>query len=370
MQAPTKVSELTRILVAVGLIALLLAGCFIVLRPFLPGLLWGAMIAVASWPLMLRVQAALGGRRVMASAVMTLAFLLCVVAPLLVSVLTLVAHGSELIDWAAFLYKRPALAEAPAWVRELPMLGARLANEWHKFMQSGLSNSLREHGREISVWLVAQAGSLGALLFHFAMSLVAAAGFFLHGEKSAKVLMSLSRRLAGGRGEALVTLAGEAVRAVAIGIVVTALLQALIGGLGLLIAGVPFVGVLTSLMLILCVAQLGPSPVLVPAAIWLFWRGHVWQGTVLAVFAVLAISLDNFVRPVLIRRGANLPILLILAGVIGGLLGFGMVGLFIGPVVLALAWTLIHAWIDDRIPLVLPDAATSEIERQPQIDRP
>ncbi len=132
-----------------------------------------------------------------------------------------------------------------------------------------------------------------------------------------------------------------------LGVVVTALIQAAIGGAGLWLAGLPAAALLTAVMLFLCLAQLGPMLVLAPADIWLYWSGSTAAGTTLLVIAVITTALDNVVRPWLIKRGANLPLVLIFAGVIGGLLAFGIIGLFIGPVVLTVAYTLLAAWVSD-----------------------
>jgi predicted PurR-regulated permease PerM len=137
------------------------------------------------------------------------------------------------------------------------------------------------------------------------------------------------------------------VRAVALGIVVTAVAQTLIAGAGLALAGVPHAGVLTAVVFVLCIAQLGPLLVVAPATIWLYTSGSAGRGTLLLVFSLVAVTLDNVLRPVLIRKGADLPLLLILAGVIGGVLAFGIVGLFIGPVLLAVTWTLLASWVAD-----------------------
>ena len=127
--------------------------------------------------------------------------------------------------------------------------------------------------------------------------------------------------------------------------VLTALIQTAIGGVGLFISGVPAAALLAAVMLFLCLAQIGPTLVLGPAVIWLYWSGQTSGATVLLVIMILAITIDNVVRPVLIRRGADLPLLLIFAGVIGGLIAFGIIGLFIGPVVLTVAYTLLTTWV-------------------------
>ena len=132
---------------------------------------------------------------------------------------------------------------------------------------------------------------------------------------------------------------------------VTALLQSVLGGVGLALAGVPVPAVLTAVMFMMCIAQLGPGLVLIPAVVWLYWSGEPGWGTFMLVWSIIVISLDNIVRPLLIRKGAHLPMILLLAGVIGGLIAFGLVGIFLGPVVLAVAYTLLQAWMsDDPIP--------------------
>jgi len=148
----------------------------------------------------------------------------------------------------------------------------------------------------------------------------------------------------------VVVLAGQAIRAVALGVVVTALAQTILAGLGLAVAGIPFAGLLTGVILLLCIAQIGPILVLVPAVAWLFWNDQTAWGTALLVWTVGVGVMDNILRPFLIRRGADLPMLLIFAGVIGGLLAFGIVGLFVGPVVLAVTYTLLKDWMGDEMP--------------------
>jgi predicted PurR-regulated permease PerM len=132
-------------------------------------------------------------------------------------------------------------------------------------------------------------------------------------------------------------------------VVVTALAQAVFGGLGLLIAGVPFLGVLTGVMLLLAIAQIGVIPVLGTAAAWLYWSDQTAWGTFMLVWTIVAGTMDNFLRPILIKRGANLPLLLVFAGVVGGLLSFGLIGIFVGPVILAVADALLTSWIDSEL---------------------
>ena len=172
---------------------------------------------------------------------------------------------------------------------------------------------------------------MGETFVQFLLTVAIAAVMYASGERGAAMVIRFGRRLAGDRGEFAVRLAGQAIRSVALGVVVTAVAQSMLGGIGLAVAGVPFASLLTALMFILCLAQIGPGLVLIPAVVWMSCAGDALWATVLLVFTIVAAAMDNVLRPFLIRKGADLPLLLILAGVIGGLLATGLLGIFIGP---------------------------------------
>ena len=156
------------------------------------------------------------------------------------------------------------------------------------------------------------------MIVQFLLTVIIAAILYSGGEPAADAVRRFSRRLAGQQGDDVTVLAARAIRGVALGVVGTALIQSVLGGIGLAVSGVPAAAVLTAIMFILCIAQLGPVLVLVPAVIWLYWSGQTLWGTVLLAFTIVAATLDNFLRPYLIKKGADLPLLLIFAGVIGG----------------------------------------------------
>jgi predicted PurR-regulated permease PerM len=193
------------------------------------------------------------------------------------------------------------------------------------------------------------------------LTLVIAAILYTTGETAASGVRRFARRLAGDRGDDSVVLAGQAIRAVALGVVGTALVQSVAAGIGLAVVGIPYAAVLTAIILVLCIAQLGPLLVLAPVVAWLYWSGDAVRGTVLLIWTVPVGVLDNILRPMLIKRGADLPLLLIFAGVIGGLVSFGIIGLFLGPVILAVTYRLLGAWIADidRQPGEAPDAGAA-----------
>ena len=342
--------ELARTIFAVLFIGALLGGSLWVLRPFIGPAIWATMVVVATWPVMLRLQRMLRGRRALAVAAMTLLLVLLFVVPLTLAIATIGGNADQLIDWAKQASEFHLPAKPPAWLVDLPMVGGIVERGWQQATALGVPDlvpKLTPYAGDVTRWFVAQVGSVGFLLLQFLMTVVIAAVMYAAGEEAALLVRRFALRLGGERGAGVIDLAGGAIRGVALGVGVTAVVQALLGGVGLAIAGVPFAGLLTAVMFMLCIAQIGPLPVLVPAVIWAFWAGHTGWAIFLIVVAAVAATLDNVLRPVLIRMGAELPLLLIFAGVIGGLLAFGLVGIFVGPVVLAVAYTLLEAWISD-----------------------
>src|SRR5262249_7652812 len=188
-------------------------------------------------------------------------------------------------------------------------------------------------------------GSIGVVFVQLFLVVLSATILYACGDGAADVARWLATRIAGPRGDAYVQLAGQAIRGVALGIIVTALVQAALAGVGLFVTGAPFAAVLTALVLVLCIAQIGAAPPLLLAIAWLYWSGeHVW-GTVLLLWSLFVCGIDNVLRPILIKKGADLPLLLVFLGVIGGLLAFGVIGIFLGPVVLAVGYTLLADWM-------------------------
>ena len=341
-------NDITRTTLAVLFIGVLIGASAWILRPFFSATLWATAIVVASWPLMLKVQQRLNTRRAAAVLVMTSLVLLVLIIPLSLAVSTLISHADEIVAWGKSL-SGSSLPPMPVWLADLPLIGPRLAQVWSDLAAAGATDLVARaapYAGAVAKWFAAEVGSFGLLFAQFLLTAAIAAIMYANGEIAAAGILRFSHRLAGEHGEKTVRLAAQAVRAVAMGVGVTALVQSLLGGIGLALAGIPFAGLLTAIMFMLCIAQLGPTLILAPAVIWLFWGDQTAWGSFLLVWTLLVGSLDNFLRPMLIRRGADLPLLLILAGVIGGLFAFGLIGIFVGPVILAVAYTLIGAWVD------------------------
>ncbi len=345
MPAPER--DLTRSTLGVLFIGVLIVATLWVLRPFLAPTIWAAMIVVSTWPMLRWFEAHLWHRRSLAVLVMSLLILMLLVVPLMLAIGTIVRHADGIIARAAML-SGFQLPPPPPWVAELPMVGENLAQLWAQAADAGsvgLLSRLLPYADDIAKWFVSQAGSVGLVFVQFLLTVVLAAVMYSGGESAALAVRRFGRRLAGVHGDNAVILAGQAIRGVALGVGVTAVVQAGLGGVGLGIAGVPFSGLLTAVMLLLCIAQLGPGLVMFPAVAWLYWGGETGWGTFLLIWSSVVVTMDNFLRPVLIKRGADLPLLLIFGGVIGGLLAFGLIGIFVGPVVLAVAYKLVGEWI-------------------------
>jgi predicted PurR-regulated permease PerM len=341
--------EPTRTLLASLFLGALIVASLWILRPFIAAAIWATMIVVATWPVLLWFQARLWNRRWLAVAAMTSVLLLVFAVPLALALGTIVLNAHEIVTQFQSIASL-RMPTPPAWIAHLPFIGTKVVLGWEQVAAAGADGLLARvmpYAGGLTHWLVAKAGNVGILSLQFLLVLALTVLMYVGGEAAAVQVVRFGRRLGGQRGESAVRLAGQAIRSVALGVVVTAVAQAALGGIGLAVAGIPFAGLLTAVIAFLCIAQIGPAPVLVPAVIWLYWNGATSWGTVLLVWSLLVMTMDNVLRPALIKRGADLPLLLIFAGVVGGLLAFGLVGVFVGPVVLAVACTLLAAWVAD-----------------------
>lgn len=346
--------EIARTTLAVIAIGGLIVASFWILRPFLGAALWAAMIVSATWPILLAVQHRVRNSRALAVTIMTAGLLLLVVVPTAFSVAAIFENADQLATFARNLATMPRPA-APSWLSQLPLVGPDAVDLWERVAGSGpteLAEHVTPYAGSLSKWLIGQLGTMGLVVLHFLMTVALAAIFYWRGEAAADMCLLFGRRLAGEHGEASVKLAAKATRSVALGVGVTALVQAVLSAIALAIAGVPLAPLLGAVTFVSCIVQIGAGLVLVPAVVWLFWAGHSGTGTFLLVCTIVIMTLDNVLRPILIMRGGRLPLLVILFGVIGGILAFGLVGLFVGPIVLGVAWTLLHAWIHHSRPII------------------
>ena len=240
------------------------------------------------------------------------------------------------------------MPDPPAWLERLPIAGERLAATWRQIVDGGAQgvlSRLAPYGSRAVTWVLSRLGGVGMVMLQFALTVIGVVFLYRYGEILGGRIRRFARQLAGEHGENAALLAAQATRSVALGVLLTAIVQALLAAIGLVVAGVPAVGILTVVMVVTGMAQLGPMPVLLPAVAWLYWSGDVFWGTALLVWSGFVGVIDNVLRPMFIKRGADLSMMLVFVGVIGGLTAFGVVGLFIGPVVLAVSYRLLEAWM-------------------------
>ncbi len=344
----TKPADLPRTTLQLIALGLLIASTLWIVSPFLPAMAWATTIVVATWPILLQIESTAGGRRVVAVAALTGALLLLLVLPLFFAVDAIVGQSDLIVEWAESL-ATASIPQPPDWLASLPIVGERLAERWREAASMSpeqLTAAVVPYAQGAAVWMVHQIGSLGLLVVNFLLTVVICALLYSNGESAADAADRVAARLAGEQGRQALALAGQAVRGVALGVVVTAVLQTTLIAAGFAVVGMPYASVLVAATFVLCVAQIGALPILVPSVIWVWSAmGTAW-GSAFLVWSTICGLLDNFVRPILIRRGADLPLVLIFTGVIGGLFAMGVIGLFVGPVVLAVAYTLLFNWVD------------------------
>jgi predicted PurR-regulated permease PerM len=348
MKTPPPAYDLPRITLGVLALGAMIAASLWVMLPFALSVVWAATIVIATWPILVSIQARLGGRRGAAVAIMVIALLALVVTPIWIGVSAVSGNADRIGEFVHALATQ-GFPPPPDWLQRVPLLGERLSEKWQGYTGNpeAVVTRLQPYARVTVQWIVSKAGDLGGVIVQLLLMVAVAGLLYASGETAARGVLRFLRRLAGERGESSGRLAAKAVRAVALGVIVTAVAQTVLAGAGLFLAGVPHAGLLAAIVFVLCIAQIGPILVVAPATIWLYTTGAVGRGTLLLVVSVVALTLDNVLRPILIKKGADLPLVLILSGVIGGVIGFGVIGLFIGPVILAVTWTLVVAWVGD-----------------------
>lgn len=341
--------DLARITLRVAFIAILIIGCFWVVYPFLLAAVWAAMLSIATWPLLLWLQAHLPGRRWTAVTVLTLCWIFLFIFPIAMAINSIIDTGPALTNLTTS--SKQWTAPALEWLNDIPVVGQKLYRLWNQMLADGgntLFTRLQPYfGRSIT-WFISQISHVGMFVIQSMLMIVFTTLFYFNGEAIGRAIRHFAYRLSQERGVSTVILATQSIRAVALGVVGTALIQSILGGIGMAIAGVNYIVLLSTLMFVSCVAQLGPMPVILSCVAYLYWgTDQVLASVLLLAWGLVITSFDSMVRPFLIRRGANLPLILIFGGVIGGLLVFGMLGLFLGPVILAVSWTLASAWVKE-----------------------
>lgn len=326
------------------LVGTLCVASFVIARPFIAPLLWGMILAITTWPVFAACRRRLGGRRTLAALVMTVILALVLLGPLALV-------GGAMTDNVATLGSRiratiqDGLAP-PDFLADVPLIGDRLVERWQEMTADGtLSAEARNWLRIAIQWLLGVAAALGAGIAQLALSIFCAFFFYRDGEAALKRLTDVLVHVAGERARHLLGVAFTTLKGVVYGVLGAALAQASLAALGYKLANVPapfLLGIATGFFGII---PGGPAIVWIPAAIWLFRSGDTTWGVILVAWSAVVVSnIDNFIRPLFVSRGSSLPLLLVLIGILGGAIAFGLIGLFLGPTILAILYALMREW--------------------------
>lgn len=343
--------EVIQIAIRLGLLAFLIYWSFILLRPFIPILVWSVVLSVALYPAYDWLSAHLGHRPRTAAVIITIVVLAVFLGPA-----TWLGFG--LVDGLSSISDRLTSGDLeipvpPDGIRDWPVIGLPLYDIW-KMASDNLGVAFRQlapHLKPLAGPILAIAGSAGTGTLKFIASVLIAGFLFPSGPKHVAVVRSVLTRIVPQRSADFLALAGATIRTVAQGVIGIAVLQSLLAGVGLKIAGVPHAGVLAFAVLVLGIVQIGSAPVLLPVIIWIWTVKDVGAAVLITIYLVLVGISDNVLKPLLMGRGLSTPVLVIFIGVLGGTLAHGIVGLFVGPIILSVAWELMMAWISEDRPV-------------------
>ena len=348
--------DLIQLAIRLGLLAFLIYWTFVLIRPFVPILAWSIVLAVALYPVFNLLARLLGGRPRLAAAILTVINLGIVIGPATWLGLSAVEGVKDLA--ANLNAGNLAVPSPPDGVKNWPLVGPQLFELWNQ-ASSNIRAALREvapHLKPLAGTMLGLAGNAGVGTLKFLLSVALAGFLFPYGSQLVAAGRGFLSRIVPEQSEHFLELAGTTIRAVSQGVIGVAIIQSLLAGIGLKLAGIPGAGLLAFMVMILAIVQIGAAIVLFPVIIWVWIDKEFTTALLLTVFLCIVGILDNVLKPLVMGRGLTTPTLVIFVGVIGGTLAHGIVGLFIGPIILSVAWELTVAWIRaDRADATLPN---------------
>ena len=336
------------LVIRLSVLALLLYLALTLIRPFLTIAIWSVVLAVALYPLYARMAGLVGGRRRLAAVLLTFVCLLIVIGPatwLALGLIDSIRTLSDRLDLSPLVLPQP-----PEWLNDWPLIGDQIYQFWvlaSNNFRAALAK-IAPHLKPVGSSLLNIAADAGTGALKFFIAVIIAGFLYPPGPALADSIKAFARKLNAGRGEEFVSLAGVTIRAVSRGVVGISALQAFLAGLGLMVAGIPGASLITSAVLVLGIIQIGPSIVIIPLIVWSWTAMETTAALLFTAYMIPVSLLDNILRPLVMARGLDTPMLVILIGVIGGTISYGITGLFLGPIILAVIWELLKAWIKEN----------------------
>ncbi len=334
--------------IKIGFLFLLLSWCFNIIQPFINPLAWGMIIAVALYPLYQRLSMALGGREKMTSTLITAVLILIIVGPcvFLADMISQNAHDlAQKLNTGTFSIPAPTKNVA-SW----PLIGKPLFEFWH-LAETNLSEALKTLApqlKEMTKWLISSSVSTMLTIVQLLISVIISGMLLINGKAGYNLALSISKRLAGDKGEELTTLSIATIRGVARGVLGVALIQSMLAGVGFFFADIPGAGILTILCLFIAIVQLPTFILLLPVIIYVFSIHSSLFAAVFMIWMIIVGLLDNVLKPILMGRGIDLPMAVIFIGAVGGMMFSGIIGLFVGAIILALGYKLFLSWLYEQ----------------------
>jgi predicted PurR-regulated permease PerM len=343
--APPHFEQYVRIVV----VALLVIGAFLVVQPFLAAILFAMVLCMSTWPAYALLRDRWGGRRSLAALVFVLGLLVVLALPVALAAQSLIVHSGDIVDLFRGLLDRRDSIQLPSFITDIPFAGPWLDQYWQALMGSrdelvAFAKRFVEPGKQL---LFAMGSAAGQGVLQILVAIFVAFFLYRDGEFASDLFRKAVARMAGlEQGDVLLTTAQNTVKGVVYGLIGTALAQAAVALVGFLIAGVPGAFLLAALTFILSLVPMGPVLVWGGAAVWLYATDQPGWAIFMVIYGVAVISsVDNFVKPILMSRAGGLSMLLVVLGVFGGAIAFGFIGLFVGPVLLAVFWRLTTEWL-------------------------
>ena len=329
-----------------SILVVLVAGCYLVVQPFLSAVLWAIILCCTTWPVFNRLRRVTRGKMTLAALVLTLMVALVVLAPFVIVGISLAENAHELIDQGKHLVDAGP-PDPPAWVSRIPIVGARAEAYWSSIAHDSASliADLKQYLQPLQAFAIASGAALARGVLELTLSIFIAFFLYRDGDAIAQRVTTGVDRIAGARGRHLIGVAVGTMRGVVYGILGTAIGQGVLAAVGFWLAGVPAAPLLGLATFFLSPLPIGPPLVWGPAAFWLFSEGHTGWGVFMIIWGIAVVSsVDNVIKPLIISRGSNLPFVLVLLGVLGGVIAFGFIGVFLGPTLLAIGFSLVQEW--------------------------
>ena len=341
-------AKFTDLIIRLTVVGLFTYFSLTLLAPFGIMVIWAVILAVALYPAFAALRKLLRGRGGLAATLITLLGLVIIVAPLGAVTVNFAETTLDLL--AEFGDGTVIVPRPPEAVRDWPVIGERVHAAW-SLASNNLEAAVKRFGPPLlhaAGAIVGKIAGLGFGMLGFAVSVLIAGFLFVPGPRLADVVKIFARRIAADRGAHFVDLAGATIRNISRGVIGVALLQALLVGLILTLFDVPVAGVVAFVVLIFCIVQVGPVPVLLPVIIWAWATKDTGPALILTLLLVPIAVIDNVLKPILMARGLSTPMLVILLGVIGGTVTYGLIGLFLGPILLGIFYELLMAWVKNE----------------------